>query len=151
MSAATIRDDLKDVLNAVTNIGVVHDYERFNNDWTAFLSLFKTDIGGSTVIRGWTIAYEGFTPDRANFDPGVLRAHAFTLRGVLQVDDSAQSEKTAQDLGETVCNALDDNAVLHSNLYHDCGQASLLKEVRLFGSVLCHYLEIKMTITEYRA
>ena len=151
MSASAIRDDLYDVLNAVTNIGVVHDYERFSNDWAKFLDLFKTTIGGDTVIRGWTIAYDGFKTTRADFDPGILREHTFTIRGVLGWSDADESEKDAQDLGETVCNALDDNATLHSNTYFDCGQAELTKESRLFGSVLCHYLEIRLPVTEYRA
>lgn len=152
MSASAIRNHLETALNGVTNIGVVHDYERFKNDYTDFLALFKTTIGGSSVIRGWSIAYDGFTTERADFDPGVFRAHAFTLRGFLGWDDSTESEKTAQDLGEAVCNALDDDTNLHSTAnYFDCSESSLNKEARMFGGVLCHALEIKMTVTEYRA
>ena len=89
MSEATIRLALKNIIVDVLNIGTVHDYERWSNEWPDFLTLFKTTIGGEDVIRGWTVGYNGQVPEAPESfaQNAYVRTHTFAIRGFLQLDD----------------------------------------------------------------
>lgn len=148
MSEATVRAAIKAVLEDVTNVGEVHDYERWAADWSAYLDLLKTTIGNSDVIRGWTITCESFPQERATFGvPGSIdRTYTYKLRGYFGLDDSAASEKTAMIVVEDVVEAFDDSDLASENEPADL----TLFEPRLFGDVLCHYAEITLVVEEYR-
>lgn len=151
MSEATIRAHLKSIVTAVANVGVVHDYDRWSNEWPDFLAHFKTAIGGVDQIRGWSIGYNGFEAEDIEIDPNRLRSHGFSIHGYLGLEDSLATEKTAAALAETVCNAFDDSTTLHNGAtYYNTSPARLLFEPRMFGGVLCHYIEIRLTVTEFR-
>lgn len=154
MSQATQRTRLKTILQSVSNIGVVHDYQRFNTDYMAFINLFDTTIGGVKQLRGWTVAFGGLAstddlPDQ--FDGQYVRGYRWTIRGYMGLQDSAATEKTFAALVETVCDALDDDDTLHGATYYDASKAEApVVEERLFGSVLCHYCEIRLIIFEVK-
>lgn len=156
MSEATVRGYLKDVLDGVADIGIVHDYERWANNQTAFLDLFKTIIGLNNVIRGWTISCAAASQEWLNepeFDGQgqIIRTYRYVIRGFLGLDDAAESEKTAWALAETIMQTLDSDAVLHgeSQVWTVTPPAQLtLFEPRLFGGVLCHYIEITQQVSE---
>ena len=132
MSEAATRALIYAVVNGVSNVGQVHDYERWANDWTTFLDRFKTTSSGSSVIRGWTIGCAGWTQDHS------MRTYMYKVRGYFGMDDSAASEKTAIAVVDAVCQALntaddfDDNELAELTTF----------ELRMFGSVLCHCAEI---------
>jgi len=152
MSVASIRTDIYTVVAAVTNIGLVYDRLRYTDEWSKYMDLFKTTVSGLAQVRGWVINYDGMSQEIAEFNPNAFRAQRFKVRGYLSLDDSAESEKTAANLAEAVCNALDDAATLHGGTYYDASQAEIeFFEPRMFGSVLCHYIEIGVTVTEFRA
>lgn len=156
MALADIRADILDVIEDIPDIGIVHDYERFSNDWTTYLDRFSVTIDGTKQVRGWTIGYAG-TPEseQAQFDDGtlpVLRSSRWIIRGYLGLDDSRETEKLFQDLVEDVLDALDDDHVdLHdpADYFHTTPAIVPIVEHRVFGSVLCHYCEIALTVTEY--
>lgn len=156
MSLADIRADILDVIEDLPDIGVVYDYERYTNDWARFVDLFSDTIDGIKQIRGWMIGYSG-TPEseQAQFDDGtspVLRQSRWVIRGYLGLDDSRETEKTFQDLVEDVLDALDDDHTdLHdpADYFHVTPATAPIVEARVFGSVLCHYCEIVLTITEF--
>ena len=154
MSEATLRAAIYSVVNGVTDVGIVHDYERWANEWTDFLNLFRTEIDGEQVIRGWEVVYRGF-PDASermqmqDIYPAFLRPHRFLVAGYLQSDDSEESEKTAAALAETVADALNTDATL-LGLVHDRVEPTLIFEPRTFGGVLCHYAEIVLTLWEFK-
>ena len=132
MSEATMRALVYGLVAGVSNVGQVHDYERWANDWTTYLDRFKTTISGSDVVRGWTITCAGWTQDHG------VRSYIYKVRGYFGLDDSAASEKTAIGIVEDVCEALNT-----SSDFDDVEAAELsIFEPRLFGSVLCHYAEI---------
>src|SRR4030067_1035171 len=152
MSVASIRTDIYTIVAAVTNIGLVYDRLRYTDEWSKYMDLFKTTVSGLAQVRGWVINYDGMSQEIAEFNPNAFRAQRFLVRGYLSLDDSAESEKTAANLAEDVCDALDDAAALPGGQYYDASQAEIeIFEPRLFGSVLCHYIEIKVTVTEFRA
>lgn len=151
MSEAAIRARLNTIVSGVANIGLVYDYERFTNDWSTYLSLFKTTIGAVDLIRGWTIGYSGFgvPPSPQEFGYRFARYHHWKIRGYLGLDDSAASEKTAGALAEAVCDAIDGDATLNGASYYETTPAVIdVFEQRLFGTVLCHYVEIAVSVAE---
>jgi len=52
MPLAEIRTQIKTILEGVSGIGIVHEYERWAADWKGFLDLFKDANGW---INGWSI------------------------------------------------------------------------------------------------
>lgn len=70
------------------------------------------------------------------------------IRGYWGLDDSAATEKAALAKGIAVVDALDGDDTLH-NAQYEATLASIERfEPRLFGSVLCHYTEITLSVTE---
>ena len=156
MSEATTRAALKTILLAVINVGQVHDYERWSGDIPAVTLHFKATISGSEVLRGWTITCSGWTTEwlTAPEDEGpgsINRTYTYKLRGYFGLQDAVASEKVAIGLVEDVCEALDRSEVLHDEDDYQ-GQtppATLTTfEPRMFGTILCHYAEITVTVTE---
>lgn len=154
MTEATARAAIVAVLEAVSNIGQVHDYQRWATTWDAYLDLMKSSIGGNNEIRGWTVTSR--SEDRTGFVAGGTRAkhnssdHLFIIRGYVGLDDSRETEKTARALTETVMNALDDDTtIVTSGTAYNMGLAQLeVFEPRVFGDVLCHYSEIRLVVQE---
>jgi len=151
VSEATIRAQIDTTVNAVSNIGIVHDYERWAADWSNILDYFKTEISSEEVIRGWTITCESFTQTLEQFNRGYLRHYTYKIRGYFGVDDAAESEKTAVAIVEDVVEALDADDTLHDpDTYYkmfpvDC----TIFEARTFAGVLCHYAEVTLEIEEW--
>lgn len=150
MTESTIRANLKTILQGVTSIGTVHDYERWSSTWDVFLSLFKTTISGSDVIRGWTIAMNGAELTPLDTEPGAAMfgvTYSYTIRGYFGVNDAAATEKTALALALDVIGALIAGAdtlgaaVLNAPL----PQLNTF-EYRLIGGVLVHYIEISQPV-----
>jgi hypothetical protein len=160
-TVAQIRADILDVLNTVDaagNIGVIHDYERWALHWENVLTILRDPTDG--VVRSWMIAYRGHVPEpMGSFYSTVpdqdrsltVRAHRWLIRGVLAVDDGAESEKTFATNTETVANALDADPDLHNQTKYwgdpPSDPVSLdAFEIRVFAGVLCHVAEISMVV-----
>jgi hypothetical protein len=160
-TVAEIRADILGVLNtldAASNIGVVHDYERWALHWDNVLTILRDPTDG--VVRSWMIAYRGASPEpMGTFYSTVpdqdrslsVRVHRWLVRGVLAVDDSAASEKTFATTTETICNALDADPDLHNQEKYwgdpPTEPVSLdAFEIRTFTGVLCHVAEIGVIV-----
>lgn len=148
MSQSTIRTQIHTVVNAVADTGKVYDYQRFTNNVTDYLALFKTTINGIDQIRAWMVGYNGFDTITLGSAPeGVIRSHRFTVYGLLRLNDDDGSEKEFAILAEAVCDALDDDATLHA--FTDDEPADIFAFAYLpFGDVLCHYAEINIQVSE---
>lgn len=146
MSQATTRAAVYSAISGVSDIGKVYDRERFVNDWSAFLDLFKVTIDNTPQIRGAMVSYGGFSQERIAtcFD---IRRHQYTIRFFMRLNDSEASEKTAADLVEAIANALDADSSVHAHGETQPAQVSVF-ESRLFGSTLCHYGEIVQEVAE---
>lgn len=160
-TVATLRSDIYSVLttlDASSNIGLVHDYERWALHWENVLTVLKDPT--DNVVRAWMIAYRGFTtiPEASFFSQVAptnksisIRVHSWVVRGVLAIDDSAASEKTFATLVENVANALDGDETLHDQdkYYGDppMGPVELQTfEARSFAGVLCHVAELVFSV-----
>ena len=149
MSDARIRPLIVAVLAAVPAIGQLHAYERAALDWNVFLAFFKATIAGVPQIRGWEVsrkscgeALEELGAGQGNTD----QRHGYVIRGYLGVSDKDNTEKIFNDLIDAIAAAFR-NTRLADDLSHEYISAAII-EPRFFGSVLCHYTELTLTITE---
>lgn len=159
MTQAAIRTAVFNVVNAVTDAGMVYDYNRFSADWAVFLSQFQTEVDGTPQIRGWQVSFEGYaappeklyvSPPGAGKDALTARAHIFKVMGYMSLNDALETEKTFSTLAESVVNALDDDATLHDDsTYLLTSPASIdFMGTLMLGSVLCNHAEITIVVTE---
>jgi len=70
------------------------------------------------------------------------------LQGYRSLDESVQSEKIYQDLVDNVCAAFRDKYNLNGKALKVDPPQVLIVEHKMFGSVLCHYAEIQLNVTE---
>ena len=153
MSMPAIRTQIKTILEGVTGIGVVHDYERWAKDWSQFLTFFKS----GSVINGWTVTRTR-TEERALCGNQNEQVHVFVIRGYYAVDDSAATEKTFQDLIETIRTTFRTNYTLNGacettnpewgSMAGKSGIQADVIEPRMFFGVLCHYCELSLGAQE---
>jgi hypothetical protein len=141
--------DIKTKLESIPDIGKVYDYERWASSWDKFISLFKSTQHNQ--IRGWEITRRSISEHIAG---AYFRHHKFKIRGYMSIDDSNATDKTFQQLIEEVCNVFRNADSGSSWFYGDGDQSNNAPaqveviEPRMFGGVLCHYVEINLTITE---
>lgn len=107
MSEATIRAQVKTVLEAVTGIGQVHDYRRTSKSVATFMQLQRS----SGAVNGWTI-YRRRAPADFNDNLTVTRRHYFVIAGLYELDDATASEKTVQALVDSIFAAFLGNQTL---------------------------------------
>ena len=149
---ASIIADIKSKLEAVTNIGVVHDYYRYAANPSTFITLFSyTPTGGSKHIRGWEITRIRAPEHKRG---AFFRHHVFKLTGYLSLKDANATDKTFQALIDDICEKFRTAADGATWYYLDgdngdnapC-QVEII-EPRIFGEILCHYTEIILHVTE---
>lgn len=157
MSLSAIRTEIKTLLSGVTDVGTVHDYERFSNDPATVLAFFQSVTKGP--IKGWV-----FKPVRIGEFPLTneenLRVYSFQFRGMHSVVDADATEKTFSDLIETIVSefrkisndTLNGTAeTLRPEQGDGAGRAGLqvdrLDYLKLAG-VICHYAELSLGVQE---
>lgn len=150
MSEAAIRTAIYNAINGVSNVGQVYDYERYSNDYTATLSLYKTTLGGTDQIRGWMVGYRGITEAQGGrfTAPGgrITRTHRFQVLGVMGLQDSEATEKTFAAVAEDVCDALDSDTTIHG--YLGSSPAVMSYEPASFAGILVYAAAIVIDVTE---
>lgn len=146
--------DIKAKMDAVTDVGIVHTYYRWNKSQKEFLDLFTyTPTNKSRQIRGWEIT----RISGAEHKKGVyFRHHKFRLSGYMSLEDKSKTDIEFQGLIEDVCNAfrnVEDQGgatwyyMDGDNETDSSPQIPVIKP-KMFGNVLCHTTEIILTITE---
>jgi hypothetical protein len=146
MGLAEIQQEIKEILESVEGIGKVHDYERHTVDWKTFLSLF-TDANHR--VNGWTVSRSQVRENR-HASMGVnLRTHVFHIRGYFGLKDSAQSEKTFQELVDKVCGVFREKETLNgTSLKSGPPQVGTVSR-RRFSGILVHTCDITLEVREY--
>lgn len=143
MSESAIRAQIYAILNGITNIGKVHDYERWAKTWGEFILLFKSIPHNQ--IRGWEIGRKApITKDKDG-----IRTHTYFIRGYMAVDDSAATEKTFSTLLDTVVDTCEDNPKLNGAANGSETPSVDALDVRTFDGVRCHFAELTFTVYEY--
>jgi hypothetical protein len=144
MSESAIRTAIYNIVSNVTDIGKVYDYERWAKDWDVFINFFKATVNGVGQIRGWEI---GRKPPITE-DYSCTKKHTYFIRGYMAVKDSSATEKTFNALIESIAAAFRAVKDLNNSaMGHDLIQVEAL-DTRMFGSVLCHFTELTLTVYE---
>lgn len=146
---AAIRAAIVAELQAVPGIGTVHDYERYAAREGDFRTLYLHDLGGGvSQIRGWYVRRLS-TAETLIVMGRSDGVHQWLIRGFMAIDDLAASEKTFDDLIETVRARFRANETLGgliASVYTPDGKGPELVESQpvLFGGVLCHSARIQL-------
>jgi hypothetical protein len=150
MAYTDVRDAVVALVDGVANTGTVHGRERWADDWPTFLGMFKANISGSDEIRGFMVSRESVVDDLNEDRMGAVgHKHSFVIRGVVGFDDSRDTETTFQTLVDSILAALDADKDLSGNAVSG-GQGpaeARILDLRTFGRVLCHYVEILFVVT----
>jgi hypothetical protein len=130
-------------------VGVVHGRSRLSTNWRQYIERFKDATSGR--IQGAEITRTGFSEHRAT---AFFRHHQFVIRVFLGFQDEAATEEIFQPLIDEICEKFRLAAPGASWVYGDGdnpenspAQAPVIDE-RMFGDVLCHYAEIRLSVTE---
>lgn len=139
MSDATLRAAIKARIEALgASIGRVHDYERWCANPAQFLALFQD--AATSKIFGWEIVRTGFSVRRVTMSRWKM-IHQYTVRGYYGLQDAAATEKTVNALADLI--ALDfTRTPIAGTIGEQLPEAEV--ETRMFGSVLCHVVAIRL-------
>ena len=139
-------DALVTQVGTVTGAGNVYGYTRFISDPAQYLTLFQYTDGS---IRAWWVspADPGIDIEADSFGSDEWTYH-FLVTGVMGLQDSANTERTFVGLVESVAGALTGLATVGTSGETVDGShiAVGAPQHRQFGSVLCHYCEIRVDI-----
>lgn len=97
-----IRAAIVAVLQAVPDIGVVHDYQRYAKTDTEFREHFTVQDGDKKRLAGWYVARKS-TREIEAASGVALRVTGWELVGYRGLDDATASEKLFDTVIESVC------------------------------------------------
>lgn len=149
MSESLIRAQIKVIMETVSGIGVVYDYERYARSLTDYLTLMMKN----GIVNGWVIHRED-TKSR-QITMGLLgqieRVHTFHITGLHEMDDAAGSEKMFQAILDGIFDAFKANHKLNGTAFsHDqiqIDQVTVCLEDE-YGSDLYHVADCTLEVTE---
>lgn len=145
-----VREAIVTTLSAVTDIGVVHGYERYAADQSRLKALYFSQT--HQAIRGWFVRRVA-TRETGILVPQYMEEMDWQIRGFIALDDSGESELVVDELIEAVRNKFRTNPRLDGTVQMqgpigsrnkrgpqlvDFGPAS-------FAGVLCHAVRFDMT------
>jgi|SRR5688572_831887 len=146
----SIREALVDLIEELTDVGIVHNRTKFSADWTVFLNNFGwVDTAGRNQVRGWWLSI----PTMPSIGRGTYNSdseiYTFVVRGIMSYKDSEESEPVFQELIYRVFRHLQkqsdlDVGIVGNDYFVDGSIVVTMPtvELRQYGSVLCHYCEI---------
>lgn len=153
MNAADIRAAIVARLNSVPQIGVVHAYERYSAD----LAKLKAFYGYNGSIRGWFVR-RPVLAESGNLLSHTVEQTRWHIRGVMALDDAAQTELTFDNLIESVRDAFAQDETLGgvvaqcSSPGNDDGESGIQLDDAgpvMFGGVLCHSCRLGLLTVRY--
>jgi hypothetical protein len=143
MSEAAVRAQIKSSMQAVTGIGIVHDYERWSRSLAEFLALMTS----SGQINGWMIHRQQTTSDWQSTGQ-ILLTHTYKISGLYQLDDVAISETTFQALLDAIFTAFKSNITLNGAALR-CHPIQIENvDVDELGGRLFHSAQLSLTVEE---
>ncbi|NPU84375.1 MAG: hypothetical protein HPY65_07785 [Syntrophaceae bacterium] len=157
---AAIRAQIKVILSSVTGIGIVHDYQRFAVDWQKMLDLFKDDDRINTcMFRREKMIKRRIILGNPSSQPH--RIHIFKIICIRGLNDAQATAVSFDDDLAAVEEAFEGYKTLNGTCEtinpgfgptegEEGVQISLVEE-RMFGNVLCHYAELRLSVQERNA
>ena len=144
MSMSTIRAQVKTIVEAVSGIGVVHDYKRHITNWDTY----KKENVKSGKIHLWELTVENYEKAVMGSDATERTTYDFLIIGRYAVDDSLATEKTFQSLAALVGEAFRDKPKLENTAEVVKYPITCEFANEMYGNVLCHRADIKVSIRE---
>jgi len=149
MSLSTVRTEIKTILLTISNVGQVHDYKRYTHSWDDYKDLFVEN----SKVNTWEIVRESFESFVEASNNVNRTRHNFTIRGFYSVQDKTASEKTFQDIVEDIRVTFRNKPKLNNKaelvFFSPDRPFSGVFRYDYLGAVLCHIVEINLTIQEY--
>ena len=149
------RDYIQGIINEATNAPVFNYERRFETMEDLRTNITTTDDEGNQRLHGWTITVESDSPEsdspEGTLDASFKRVYHFVLRGYFSLDDSQQTGAEWQEELEDIHTKLDNDPTLGGNcIRSDPCVGRVRDEHRVYGSVLCHYAEIALSVEQRR-
>lgn len=139
----TIREFLVQNLEEINDIGVIHQYPRWSDDWSKFLEMFRNS--GTSDVRGWMIVRSAINTEQKNLG-NADRKHIWHIIGIMGLKDSLETAITFDGLVDSVYDKFYLEEKVDDNIYIESIKADV--EIRMFGAVLCHFCDIELEIIE---
>jgi hypothetical protein len=147
MSEAVIRQKIVDIFNEVPEIGRVYDFPLTFTTWDDFVAHWKDSTG---KILGFEISRASAKDTYDDPDESTW-THQFLVKGYMGVNNAGASDNVFQALLDAVCGRFRFDHYLSGC----AGQITFVtpmqiirSEERIFGSVLCHYAELTISVSE---
>jgi len=145
MSLSLIRTQIKTKLEAISGVENVYDYKRFCSDWATYKELFVKD----SKVNTWEIERKSFSrTGRGGSGDVEDTVHEFIIRGFYSFYDALATEKTFQDLVETICADFIDDPTLGGKAIMVHVPITGTFNIGKLGEVVVHTVEIAISITD---
>lgn len=138
--------EVKGILAAVNGAGKVNAYRRAVSADVDLLAAYKDDATG--MIRGWDITRES-TASEDHTVGATQELHTIVMRGFMSVNDANASEKTFQDLIESVRAAFRAKRNLNGSAIDSTPMQARTVSAATIGGVLVHYCELTIVAQEF--
>ena len=151
MSDALIRAQIKIIIEAVTGIGVVHDYFRWRRNWADWLDLMTHTVASppSRKINGWMFERESSPTTEDNVPIGYVEyVHRYNFLGVYEIDDAGGSGKDFQAIVDAIRAAFNANRRLNGTAErHDLIQVNAVG-IDEYDEISYHYAGLSLAVHE---
>lgn len=145
MSVATVRAEIKTVLEGIASVGKVNDYRRWTTDWTEIAESFIE--GGK--INGWMIEWNNRNGTwDVEVGRSLIKLHTFRLTGFYALQDALESSKTFEGIVDEVMNTFDFKRRLNKTVHMNEPSRLISISEQKLSAYLCHKAEIILTIEE---
>jgi len=145
MSLETVRTKLKTELEAISGMGVVHDYLRWSVNWKDYVDKFKS---GGKINAAW-LEVRSSVGDREAITNATARTWAFRLNMIMSLKDADATQKTFDSLVETVLNAMSPGDRTFGRAVQKAEPAELIDNDHLMHSeVFVHHAEIEIMVED---
>jgi len=145
MSLLNIRSQIKTKLEEISGVENVYDYKRYCNDLATYKDLFIKD----SIVNTWEIIRESFSKTAHGGNGNVQDTdNEFTIRGFYSTNDALASEKTFQDLVETIIQSFLSDPTLGGKAEQIYVPITGQFSYGQLGNVLCHIVQIKISIKD---
>ncbi len=143
MSDASLRAQIKTLMEEVPGAGVIHDYERWTADQSAFLTMFRDEA--TKKIMGWEITRDA-VPRVERLGAKYKITHSYRIKGYYGLKDADESEKSFGPIIDAIILKFITTQIPGSSL-HTLPKVEAIG-ARQFGNVLCHHAEISIEVPE---
>lgn len=154
-TVAQIRAAIVAEMQAVTDIGAVHDYQRYATNNADMAALYRVEMGTPPAARlqGWFVSRTS-TEEESDALGRYVITHTWMVRGYRGLDDSAASEKQWDDLIESLMVRFRTRetlgGVVASTVLEQGAGLQLDEQVPvMFAGVLCHMARLTLRTRHY--